>query len=289
MTKAIQGFIIFFLIVSCSSKDQKNMLVTNGDVIIAYHLSGKGDTTVVLVHGWCINKEYWQKEEPTLAKRFTVVALDLGGHGLSGHNRKQWTIENYAQDVLSVINQLNLKKVILVGHSMAGEICLQVAETAPDKVIGLIGIDNLKDFAQRYTPQEEAQSKEFLKELKTNYDSLSAVFVRLGLFPQNNPDTISMNRVIWDVRHEDPAISVQSLESLMHASLQDSALVGRLTFPLHLIACDPPPNDSALKSICKSGYFVRMIHGTGHYPMIEKPVEFTKLLEETIDDISKGK
>ncbi|HEY2347432.1 MAG TPA: alpha/beta hydrolase [Puia sp.] len=289
MKNAFQILAIFFLITSCSSKEQKLIPVKNGDVNIAYHISGKGDTAIVFVHGWSINKEYWLEEEPTLAKRFTVVALDLAGHGQSGHNRTQWTIENYAKDVIAVIHQLSLKKVIVVGHSMAGEICLLVATALPDKVIGLIGIDNLKGFVQRYTPKEEVQSKEFLQELRTNYDSLSAVFVRQGLFPQNNPDTVSMNRVIRDARHMDPDISVGSLESLMYASLQDSALIGQLNFPVHLIACDPAPDDSALRAICKSGYSVRMIHGTGHYPMIEKPVEFTHLLEATIDDIAKRK
>ena len=44
MKKAIQGFIIIFLINSCSSTEQKIVTVKNVDVIIAYNLSGKGDT-----------------------------------------------------------------------------------------------------------------------------------------------------------------------------------------------------------------------------------------------------
>ncbi len=277
------------LISGCGELESNKIAVANGPVSIAYEMAGTGDTAIILVHGWSINKSYWKDQITPLSKRFKVIAMDLGGHGQSGHNRKDWTIENYSADLIALINQLNLRKVILVGHSMSGEICLATALAEPEGVIGLIGIDNFKGFVQRYTPEEEAQSKEFLQALGLHYDSLVRVFVRSGLFPPDSKDTVSINRVIHDATNEDSKISLASLESLMKFSLQDSAMLGKLRYPLHLIACDPPPNDSALKAICKSGYEVRMIHGTGHYPMIEKPAEFSRILEETIDDISKGK
>jgi pimeloyl-ACP methyl ester carboxylesterase len=62
-----------------------------------------------------------------LSSEYTVVALDLGGHGQSGHNRENWTIEDFAKDVRAVIDGLHLNNVILVGHSMGGEIILQTA------------------------------------------------------------------------------------------------------------------------------------------------------------------
>jgi pimeloyl-ACP methyl ester carboxylesterase len=127
--------------------------IKNGDVSIANTKSGRGDTSVVLVHGWCINKEYWQHQHEALSSKFTVVSLHLGGYGESGRNRNNWAIEEYAKDVMAVINGLQLKNVILVGHSMGGEIILQTAPSLKDKVIGFIGIDNFKDFATAFTPE----------------------------------------------------------------------------------------------------------------------------------------
>ena len=274
---------------ACRQKEIEKVPVNNGPVSIAYDLEGKGDTAVILVHGWSINRGYWEKQLPALAKRFTVIVPDLGGHGQSGHNRDQWTIENYATDVSAIIEQLGLNKVILAGHSMAGEICLIAALKNPGKVIGLVGIDNFKGFVQHYTAEQEAESKQFLNELSLHYDSLVGIFVRQGLFPPDSKDSISIGRVLHDAKAEDPIISVSTLSSLMQVSLQDSAMLGQLRFPLHLIAADPPPDMVQLKKLCRSGFSVRMIHGTGHYPMIEKPEEFNELLIMTLDDIARGK
>jgi hypothetical protein len=49
-----------------------------------------------------------------------------------------------------------------------------------------------------------------------------------------------------------------------------------------------PTNEDSLRKYCKARYSIKTIHGTGHYPMIEKPGEFNMLLDETIEDISKG-
>ena len=286
-----KSFLILLLLgaIACKRRELRYLPVTNGSVSIAYNLAGSGDTAIILVHGWAIDKEYWEKQVPLLAKRYNVITPDLGGHGQSGHNRNQWTIENYASDISAIIDQLDLRKAILVGHSMAGEICLMVALARPKQVIGLIGIDNFKGFVQRYTARQEAESRQFLDELKRNYDSLAGVFVRQGLFPADSKDSISINRVIHNAKTEDPNIAVSSLASLMQVSLQDSAMIGQLHFPLHLIACDPPPDMDQLKKVCKAGFGVRMIHGTGHYPMIEKPGEFNDLLLITVEDISRGK
>jgi pimeloyl-ACP methyl ester carboxylesterase len=289
MPKIVLLLFISISFFACRQRELKKIPIHNGPVSIAYDLEGKGDTAIILVHGWSINKGYWEKQLPALAKRFTVIAPDLAGHGQSGHNRDQWTIENYAADISAIIDQLDLDKVILVGHSMGGEISLITALQNPGKVIGLIGIDNFKGFVQRYTPEQQSESKKFLDQLRLHFDSLTGIFVREGLFPPGSQDSISIQRVLRDARNENPEISVATLGSLIQVSLEDSARISHLKFPLHLIASDPPPDMDQLKKICKAGFSVRMIHGTGHYPMIEKPEEFNELLLMTLNDIAKGK
>src|SRR6185295_7436006 len=103
-----------FSILSCvSTSEKKHVAIKNGDVSIAYTMSGNGDTSIVFVHGWGISKEYWKQQQDALSSDYTVVALDLGGHGQSGHNRENWTIEEFAKDVGAVIDRLKLNNVIL--------------------------------------------------------------------------------------------------------------------------------------------------------------------------------
>src|ERR1700732_2344279 len=124
-----------------SSADKEMIPVENAGVNISYLLTGNSDTAIVLMHGWCINKEYWKAQQAYLGNKYKIVSLDLAGHGQSGKNRTHWTVEEYAGDVIALIRTLKLEKVILVGHSMSGDIMLQVATEIPEKIIGLIGID----------------------------------------------------------------------------------------------------------------------------------------------------
>src|SRR5688572_5331877 len=68
-------------------------------VPIRYEVAGKGELTVVLVHGWATDRHVWDQQVPALARRHRVVSLDLAGHGESGRDRKQWTIESLGEDV----------------------------------------------------------------------------------------------------------------------------------------------------------------------------------------------
>ena len=51
-----------------------------------------------------------------------MVAIDLAGHGDSGVNRENWAIANFGADVAAVAHALQLEDIVLVGHSMGGQI-----------------------------------------------------------------------------------------------------------------------------------------------------------------------
>jgi len=274
---------------SCASPSEKEAVaIKNGEVSLSYTMAGNGDTSIVFVHGWGISKEYWKEQIEELSSDYKVVALDLGGHGQSGHNRENWTIEEFAKDVRAVIDGLHLNNVILVGHSMGGEIILQTALSFPAKVIGFIGIDNFKQFVTSFTPQEEKQVSDFMQSLKSNFDTTATMYTRLALFPRGYSDTNSVNRVIRSIRQTDSAVAIKALESLMYFALKDSEMISRLPIPAHLIVSDyTATNEESFRRAAKAGSSIRVIKGTGHYPMIEQPHQFTELLKETIHEIGK--
>ncbi|MDX2046750.1 MAG: alpha/beta hydrolase [Chitinophagaceae bacterium] len=283
--------IILSLIIlsACASPaDKKNVVVKNGELNIAYRSAGNSDTAIVFVHGWCINKEYWTAQEDYFSKRFNTVTLDLGGHGQSGKNRNNWTIDEYGNDVAAVINTLDLKKVILVGHSMGGDIILNVANKVPEKIIGFIGVDNFKSITTNFSPEEQKQVDTFFIMMKSGYKAIAEQYTRSSLFPANYADTVSVKRVINDIKNSDSSIAIQTLESLMQVFLKEGELLSQLKVPVHLISSDlEPMNEESVKKYCKAGLFVHSIKGVGHYPMIEKPEEFNKLMDEAIGQIAK--
>lgn len=103
MNSALPAFFMAAaLFCSCTDRDEgkvKNAAVTVNDILIDYNQCGNGDTTLLYVHGWCINKEYWSEQAKYFCDRYNVVAIDLPGFGKSGKNRDSWLLEQYADDI----------------------------------------------------------------------------------------------------------------------------------------------------------------------------------------------
>lgn len=290
-TKLFCG-LIATIVVACSSNEspKRNVNVTNGIVPIAYHVSGNADTALVFVHGWGINKEYWDAQEKAFDKRFKVVTIDLGGHGKSGTQRSHWTIDDFANDVLAVMDSLNLNKVILVGHSMSGDVILDVTYKIPERIVGFVGVDNFKEIGVAMTPQQLLEVSSFMKALDSNYKSVAAEYSKTALFPKDYKDPASVNRVVKDITNTDSVVAAKSLQNLIEFMPNEVALLKEINIPIHLIISDYTPmlTDSLVK-YAKAGYSVKTITGVGHYPMIEKPAEFNTALQEVLNEIAAGK
>jgi pimeloyl-ACP methyl ester carboxylesterase len=103
---------------------------------ITFTSKGKG-RTVILLHGFLESKAVWFEVHERLAKSFRVIAIDLPGFGESDCYGYVHTMELMAQSVKAVLDQLRLKRIVLLGHSMGGYAALAFAELYPEAVRGL--------------------------------------------------------------------------------------------------------------------------------------------------------
>ncbi len=108
-------------------RSQKTFRADDGLEIVGED-RGQGDMALVFLHGWCGDREYWKNQVGVFAADYRVVAIDQAGHSESGKGRKAWTGDSLAGDVEAVVKALGLKRVILVGHSMAGWVALLAAK-----------------------------------------------------------------------------------------------------------------------------------------------------------------
>ncbi|WP_100333311.1 alpha/beta fold hydrolase [Bacillus alkalisoli] len=91
--------------------------------------------TIVLIHGFLSSTFSFRRLLPLLKKQYTVLAVDLPPFGKSGKTSSFiYSYENMAKVVLNLIQQLNFQKVVLVGHSMGGQIALNMSKQKPDLV-----------------------------------------------------------------------------------------------------------------------------------------------------------
>ncbi len=113
-------------------------LTLDGGHKIAYIQVGKGEKTLLFVHGFAGFLPIWERNIERLKKYFTCIALDLPGHGLSSSGDYPFTMAFYAQSIQEFITKLGLKKVVLVGHSMGGQISIRLALNQPELVSELV-------------------------------------------------------------------------------------------------------------------------------------------------------
>jgi pimeloyl-ACP methyl ester carboxylesterase len=262
--------------------EEHKIKIRNNQVEINYYQQGNGKTTLLFLHGWCINKTYWNNQINYFSKGYAVLTIDLPGFGKSTANRHNWTIEEYAEDMNSFIDALRLKNVVLIGHSMSGEIMIQTAMLNNPDIIGLIGIDNFKALDVEYTPEQMKQMTDFFPLLQNDFKNSAPVYADLMLFHPMTSLEIK-NRIKSDFANSNAAIGYESLMNYIHFSTTEAQILEKLNFTLNLINCDYyPTNEDGLKNHCKKGYHIEMIADSGHYPMIEKPDEFNRLLEKIL-------
>lgn len=261
---------------------EKKIKIRNNQVEINYYKQGKGDTTLLFLHGWCIDKTYWDNQLNYFSKEYNTLAIDLSGFGKSTANRQNWTIEEYAEDVNSFIDSLHLKNVVLIGHSMSGEIMIQTAILNNPNIIGLVGVDNFKALDVEFTPEQMKQMTDFFPMLQNDFKNSAPIYADMMLFHPMTSKEIK-DRVKTDFANTNAQIGYGTFMNLMQYSMKEAQTLEKLNFPLNLINCDYfPTNEIGLKNHCKNGYKVETISDTGHYPMIEKPEEFNKLLENIL-------
>lgn len=105
---------------------------------IAYIDQGNGEQTIILVHGLASNAGFWRYNIPELSKNYRVIAVDLPGYGKSQKGDYPYSMSFYADQIKNLIEELKLKNVVYVGHSMGGQIGIKLAIKYPEILSKLV-------------------------------------------------------------------------------------------------------------------------------------------------------
>ena len=181
-------------------------------VPISYQMAGDGPVSVVFVHGWLCDRDYWKEQLDYFAQVHRVVALDLAGHGDSGLNRDEWTLPAFGEDVAAVINALGLERVVLVGHSMGGPVIVEAARIAPQEVIGLVAVDALQNPDAPGMTLDAMQR--FLAPFEESFSDAVRDLVSAGMFvPQSDPFLKAW--IVEDMASAPPDVGVGAVRNTM--------------------------------------------------------------------------
>ncbi len=259
----------------------KPLTVPSADgVPIAYEVHGQGTPAVVLVHGWSCDRSYWKEQIAELSPQFDLVLIDLAGHGESGLGRNNYTINSFGDDVAAVVAKLDLKRAVLVGHSMGGDVVVAAAQRLKGRVAGLVWVETYKTLE---APSTDEQVKAFVGRFRNDFRHTTEGFVR-GMFGANADPKI-VDRIAKDMAAAPPSVGLSALEGSFTYARFVPATLAELKLPAVAINSDNGPTD--LDSLSKHGVKVRVIPRTGHFMQVEDPARFNRVLSEVVSSFAQ--
>ena len=111
----------------------------NGDRI-NYEISGSGPA-MLLIHGFPLNEHLFDKQRDTFSRSYTVITPSLPGFGNSTTGTTNQTEANYAADMIGLLKYLNVTSAVIGGHSMGGQVALQMYQDQPGLFSAMILFD----------------------------------------------------------------------------------------------------------------------------------------------------
>lgn len=131
---------------------------------LSYEINGKG-RALLLIHGFLGSKEIWKNYVPRLKHHYKVITIDLPGHGESECIGYLHNMELLAGALKYLLQQLKIRKVLLLGHSLGGYVSLAFAEKYPDDVLGLILMNSS---AKGDSPKRKKSRDQLIQLIKKN-------------------------------------------------------------------------------------------------------------------------
>jgi pimeloyl-ACP methyl ester carboxylesterase len=247
--------------------------------------------SIMLVHGIGEDaSDIWKNLIPVLEKQYHLIYFDLPGFGRSDNEDSLYSPEQYTQLIKWIYDTYIKRPMSLIGHSMGGAISLYYSGTYPETVQKLILVDAAGILHGAALSRSVARiNLEGLSKLGMDNEQMSSIsdFIK-SVFETTSrslPKDISivletplLRRLIFN--------NPKKIASAALINTNFSVQIEKANVPLFIIWGDKDPiaplRTGRMLSYLKSGSPLKIMPGLGHNPMLEKPSDFNKLIEECI-------
>lgn len=180
---------------------QKDLLrsleIGNGETI-HYREQGSGAMPFVMLHGNMTSSAHLDILFERMPKDMRIIAPDLRGFGASSYHNEINSLEDFADDVIEVINRLGITEFYLGGWSTGGGVAMEIAAKMPERVLGLVLVESVG--IQGYPMmKKDTQGQPIIGELLKTKEEIAndpvQVIPVLQAYEQKNKDVM---RAIWN-------------------------------------------------------------------------------------------
>ena len=241
---------------------------------LAYERRGTG-SPLVLLHGYPLDHRIWEDVIPLLTDTFELIVPDLRGFGGSSAVDSFSAMEDYASDIAALLDQLEIQKAAIVGHSMGGYVALAFVHLYPERVTGL-------GLVSSQAPADPADRKEGRYKSAAEVADKGIGGVVAAMTPKFTSDVRLQEFAKQVMEEQQPAGYISALKA-MAERVDSTPLLSSFTFPVVLVHGDADaliPADRAreVKATIPEAQLVE-ISGAGHIPMLEAPRETADALK----------
>jgi pimeloyl-ACP methyl ester carboxylesterase len=229
---------------------------------------GHGGLPVLFVHSFAGSTAHWKSQLSHLRQRRRAIAMDLRGHGRSDPPAQgDFSVPALARDIAAVADALELRRFVLVGHSLGGCAAAAFAGEHPDRLRGLV----LAGTPGKSPPE---MARRVMDGLHADFDKVMREYgqsLLAGAAPSVHDELdAEMRRVPRE----------QAL-ALVGAVFDFDPVPSLARYPGSKLIIDTPHGDgpTALHALLPD-ITRKVITGTSHWPQLDKPQEFNRLLDE---------
>ena len=261
-----------------------------------YERAGAGSPPLVFVHGFACSHADWRPQIDHFSATQTVVACDLRGHGATPGDPADCSIETYGTDVAALLAALDLRGVVLIGHSLGCRVVLQAALDASERVAGVVLIDGSRigmgdpETAGRVMREQiratgyGAFARRLFEEmfLPSSGVMLKTAIVERALeLPAPIGTALFPRMITWDAANMERALATLGAPLLVLQSTNVNAQRVRVA----LSADESTPWLDLVRRLAPDAK-IEVIPGVGHFPQLEVPEEVNRLVREFASSVT---
>ena len=209
--KNLFSLIIISFLFSCSNPNYEYVLkddafrktiktgnfteLTNG--FTYYEIDNRfNENTLVFIHGFSVPSYIWDKTYNTAKEKgFKVVKLDLYGRGFSDNPDIDYTDELFANQVIELLQELEIKKATFLGLSNGGRVISKLADLKPNMVEKLVYVSASSFNSHENNVNKSVSKQEVNAFIKNRYPTISSGQLSDFKYPENYP--------LWDDKYEE--------------------------------------------------------------------------------------
>jgi 3-oxoadipate enol-lactonase len=243
--------------------------------------AGVSGTPILFIHGFPLNRTMWAPQVSALVERSRCVAGDLRGFGDSSI-RPPYSMDQYADDLVHLLDQLHIDKVTVVGLSMGGYVTFALWRRHKGRIRAMV----LADTRATADTEETLVKRRRLIEVARGEGATAVANLQIASLVgqttrEKNPDT-------YDAVHRMIAQSnvdgiVGALEAMMTRP-DSTATLETIDVPTLVIVGEEdvltPPNEARAMQERIAGSRLEVIEHAGHLSNMERPAAFNHLLTE---------